>query len=225
MANTTARLKRDGKQYEVLVDLEKALKYKKGDSVTVDFLETETIFHDLKKGERASESDMEKVFGTTDSYEIAGKIVKSGDIELTQDYRDEERDRKYKQVIDFLVRNAVDPKTGNPHTPERLKNALEQAHVNIKNNPIDQQIGDILEELSKVIPIKVQKKKIKVIIPSSHTGRAYGVIAPYKEEENWLSNGDLEVVLSIPAGIVMDFYDKLNSMTHGSAISEEIKND
>ena len=47
---------------------------------------------------------------------------------------------------------------------------------------------------------------------------------PYKEKENWLSNGDLEVIVSIFAGNqLFSFYDKLNSVTHGSAITEEIK--
>ena len=45
----------------------------------------------------------------------------------------------------------------------------------------------------------------------------------YKEEENWLDNGDLQVIASVPSGIIIDFYDKLNSVTHGAALTEEIK--
>jgi hypothetical protein len=33
----------------------------------------------------------------------------------------------------------------------------------------------------------------------------------------------LEVVVSVPAGMIMDFYDKLNGVTHGAAITEEIR--
>jgi translation elongation factor EF-4 len=29
--------------------------------------------------------------------------------------------------------------------------------------------------------------------------------------------------VSVPAGIIIDFYDKLNSATHGAAVTEEIK--
>ena len=36
-------------------------------------------------------------------------------------------------------------------------------------------------------------------------------------------DGSLEVVVNIPAGITLDFYDKLNSVTHGSALTEELK--
>ena len=67
--------------------------------------------------------------------------------------------------------------------------------------------------------IKKETKKVKVIVPAIHTGKVYGILAPYKESENWMNNGDLEVTLSIPAGLIMDFYDKLNAITHGSGTS------
>jgi ribosome maturation protein SDO1 len=219
---TTARIKKAGKHFEILVDLNKALAFKKGTGAN-DFLEIDTIFSDAKKGEKASSSDLKQSFGTEDVYEIAGKIVKEGEVLTTQEYRDAEQEKKFKQVIDFLSRNAIDPRTNNPHTPERLKSALEQAHVNIKNVPIEKQINEIVESISSILPVKIETKKIKITIPAMHTGRAYGILNEYKEKEEWLSNGDLEILINIPSGIVMDFYDKLNSITHGSALTEEIK--
>ena len=65
-------------------------------------------------------------------------------------------------------------------------------------------------------------KSVKITIPAMHTGKAYGVVAQYKKEESWLDDGSLRVVVSVPSGIVMDFYDKLNSITHGSALTEEV---
>ena len=142
---------------------------------------------------------------------------------MTQEHRDEERENKIKQVVDILSRNTINPQTGNPHTPDRIKRALEEAHVNIKNTPIDSQIKEIMEEISKILPIKIETKRIKVTIPAIHTGKAYSIISQYKEEENWLNDGSLEATVSIPAGIIMDFYDKLNSATHGSVLTQEIK--
>jgi len=222
MTQTTARIKQAGKNFEIIVDLDKALDFRKGKSSTADFLESDSVFKDSKKGLHASESDLKDAFGTTDSNTIAKKIVKSGEILLTQEYREGEQDKKIKLVVDFLSRNAVDSKTGRPYTPERIKSALTQAGVNIKNVPIENQITDILKNLSEVIPIKVSTKKIKITIPAIHTGKTYGVISPYKEKETWLDNGDLEVIVNVPAGIVIDFYDKLNSATHGSSVTEEI---
>jgi ribosome maturation protein SDO1 len=222
MTITTARIKQKGKHFEVIVDLDEALKFKKG--LVANFeAENDRVFTNSKRGEVASNSDLESCFGTTNTSEIAKKIVKDGEVLVSQDYRDEEKEKKLKQIVDFLSKNTINPQTGNPHTPERIHKALEEAHTNIKNTPIDSQIKEILEEISKIIPIKIETKRIKVKIPAIHTGKVYSIIAQYKEEENWLNDGSLEVIISIPAGMVMDFYDKLNSATHGSAITEEIK--
>jgi ribosome maturation protein SDO1 len=222
MANVTARITKAGKHFEVLVDLDDAMKFKKGES---DFIQAETdiIFRDLKKGERAPTADLENAFGTADVNEIVRKIVKEGEVQTTQDFRDAEQEKRFNQVVDFLSRNAVDSQSGNPITGERIKSALEQSRVNIKNSPIENQIQDILEELRKILPIKLEVKKVKVTIPAIQTGKAYGVVANYKESENWLDDGSLEVIVKVPSGMIMDFYDKLNSVTHGSALTEELE--
>jgi len=224
MTQTLARIKKTGKNFEILVNLDDALKFKKGE---ISFIEAEgdKIFTDSKKGQVPSSDDLNKAFGTTDTNEIIKTIVKSGEVQLTQEHRDAEQEQKFKQVINFLATNAIDPQTKNPHTPERIKNALEQSHINIKNVPIENQIKEIITEISKIIPIKLETKKVKVTIPAIYTGKAYGVVSQYKEEEKWLDNGDLEIIVSVPSGIVMDFYDKLNSVTHGAALTEDIKED
>ena len=222
MVNTTARLKRNGENFEIIVDLDEALKFKKGES---DFIEAEgdRIFRDSKKGMAVSRDELETAFGTNDVSEIVKKIVKEGEVLVNQEHRNEEREKKFRQVVDFLTRNSIDPQTGHPHTSERIKNALEQANVNIKNAPIETQIKEILESINSIIPITIKTKKLQVTIPAMHTGKAYGVLNPYKEKEEWLGDGSLSVLLNVPSGAVMEFYDKLNSVTHGSAIAEEIK--
>ncbi|MBT7148649.1 ribosome assembly factor SBDS [Candidatus Woesearchaeota archaeon] len=222
MGQTLARINQAGKHFEIIVDLDDAIKFKKGESSFIE-AEGDKIFTDSKKGMVASTSDLESSFKTTDVKEIVEKIIKNGEVQLTQEHRSEEREQKVKQVVNFLTTNAMDPQSGNPHTSERIKSALDQAHVNIKNGPIENQIKDIIAELSKVLPIKLETKRVKITIPAIHTGKAYGVITQYKEKEAWLDDGSLEVMVEVPAGIIMDFYDKLNSITHGSALTEEIK--
>ena len=222
MTRTTARIKQKGKNFEILVELEDAIKVKKGES---DFIEVEgdRIFSDVKKGDTVSEKDLKEAFGTTDLLEIAKKIIKDGEVLTTQDFRDEEHEKKVKQIVDFLATNSINPQTGNPHTPERIKKAMEEAHINVKNVSVENQIKEVLEQISKILPIKIETKKVRITIPAIHTGKVYNVISQYKEEENWMNDGSLEVIVSVPAGMIIDFYDKLNSVTHGSAITEEIK--
>lgn len=224
MTNTLARIKKAGKNFEIIVDLDDSLKFKKGEISTIE-AEGDKIFTDSKKGQVASSNDLKSSFGTEDVEEIVSRIVKEGEIQLTQEHRSAKQEQKFKQVINFLVTNSINPQSGNPHTPERIKSALEQSHVNIKNAPIEDQMPGIVEELSKIIPLKIETKKVKITIPAMNTGKAYGVISQYKQKENWLDNGDLEVVVAVPAGIIIDFYDKLNDVTHGAALTEEIKDE
>ena len=41
-------------------------------------------------------------------------------------------------------------------------------------------------------------------------------------KEEWLSDGSFLCVIEKPAASLMDFFDKLNAITHGSALTKEI---
>jgi len=123
MTNTLARIKQGGKHFEIIVDLDKALTFKK-DGSAQDFLETDKIFTNSKKGFAASESDLNEAFGTNNSQEIAEKIVKSGEVLVGQEHRDEKKDQKFKQVVDFLSNNAVDPQGGSISTETSTTKSL-----------------------------------------------------------------------------------------------------
>ena len=183
---------------------------------------TNYIFYNLKSGEHASKEDLEKYFGSSDFLEVCEKIIKNGEVVKTTDFLKEEQNQKYKQVVDFLVRNAISLE-GRPYTPDRIMNSLNEAHVNIKNKPIETQINEILEQLNKVLPIKVERKRVKLKVSSMHIGKAYGYLREYLTKETWLNNGDLECIVEVPSGLIMDFYDKINSATQGSVLSEELK--
>ncbi|MFH1053212.1 MAG: ribosome assembly factor SBDS [Candidatus Woesearchaeota archaeon] len=224
MTDTIARYRPGKLTFETMVDLDNAMKLKKGQKVDInDVIRDTAVYTDQKKGMHAGNDELENVFGTTDLRLIVEKIVKKGDIEVTQEFRDEALEARKKQIIDFLLRNAVDAGTGRPFTPEMLENSIKEAGVKIENKNVEVQIQRIIEKLRIILPIKIETKKIKITIPAIHTGKSYGLLQEYKEKEDWLGNGDLQIVLNIPIGIQMEFYDKLNSITHGSAITEEIK--
>jgi ribosome maturation protein SDO1 len=222
MAQTTARTTKQGKHFEILVDLDEALKVRKNAGNIHSAVLTNDVFYNLKAGDVASSEDLMKAFGTDNVIEVADKIIKNGEVVLPADFLKKEQEQKYRQAVDFLVKNAVSPE-GRPYTPERIMKSLEEAKVNVKNRPVDEQIEEIIQQLKKVLPIKIEMKKIKVSIPAQFTGKAYGVISQYKEKEDWMPNGDLHVVLKMPTATMFDFYDKLNAVTHGSALSEELK--
>ncbi|MFH1425281.1 MAG: ribosome assembly factor SBDS [archaeon] len=222
MPNVEARIKVKGKHYEINVNLDEALKVKNNEGDINSALQSPQIFYDLKKGTVASQSDLKDAFNTTDIYEVAKQIIQKGEVQKTQAFRDEEREKKVKQVVNLILTNATD-QNGRPYTEERIKSAIEEAHYNFDNRPAEKQMPDLIAKLKEIIPIKIETKKIKIIIPAQYTGQIYGQIQEYKESEEWLSNGNLQATLNIPAGLLMDFYDKINSIAHGAIQSEELK--
>ncbi len=223
MTQTQARLTKKGKKYEILVDLEEALKIRDGKSNNINAaVLTGSVFHNLKSGEQASSVELETDFDTTNFEEVCTRIITHGEVVLPAEYIKKMQEGKYKQVVDFLSKNAVAP-NGLPYTPDRIMTALKEANINVKNEAIDKQIQGILEQMQKILPIKIEVKKIRITIPAQFTGKAYGVVSNFKQEEEWLSNGDLRIIVDVPAGLIMDFFDKLNGVTHGAALTEEVK--
>ena len=218
----TARIKVKGKHYEIQVNLDEALKVREGKGDIMAALESNAVFYDLNKGSHVSTSDLMEAFGTTDFRQIATRIIQKGEVQKTQEFRDAEKEAKIKQVINLIIRNAVD-QNGRPYTEERIKRAIEEVHYSFDNKPAEQQMPSLIEKLKTVIPIKIETKKIKLTIPAQYTGQVYGLLKDFKESEEWLANGSLQVIMNIPSGLQIDFYEKLNNITHGTVQSQEIK--
>ncbi len=222
MATVEARIKVKGKTFEISVDLDESLKVRAGTGNVMAALNSPAIYTDATRGMVASKAELEQTFDTTDVYVIAEQIMKKGEIQKNQEFRDAEREKRIKQVIDLILRNAVD-QHGRPYTAERIRKAIHEVHFNFDNKPAEQQMHELIPKLATIIPIKVETKKIKLKIPARFSGQVYGFLKDYKESEEWLANGDLQVIMNIPSGLQIDFYDKLNSVTHGAVISEEMK--
>jgi len=94
MVNTTARVKKGGKHYEILVDLDEAVKVSRGEGNINAAVIGDAVFHNLKSGERASMDDLEVVFESSDFIEVAEKIIKSGEVVRTTESLRENQDKK-----------------------------------------------------------------------------------------------------------------------------------
>jgi len=222
MPKVVARLKVQGKMYEIDVDLDEALKIKSGKGGDIiSALNCNGIYSNIKEGTKIPNTDIVKAFGTSDLHEVAMQIIMKGEVQKTQEFRDAEKEAKIKQIIQLVLRNAVD-QHGRPYTEERIKRAIDESHYHVDNKPAEQQLSPLMEKLKEVIPIKIETKRIKIIIPARFTGQVYGLLKDYKESEEWLANGNLQAILNIPSGMQLDFYDKLNSVTHGAVQSEEM---
>ncbi len=214
-----ARLRKGGKKFEVAIDADKAIEFKKGNSVDIqDVVKSDKIFADVKKGLLAEETSLNELFKTADTLAIAKTIVQEGEIQFTEEYRRKLREEKRNRLVTIICRNAIDPKTKLPHPPQRIENALDEARITLDDfKSAEEQLDDVMKKLQPILPIKIAIKKIEVTIPATYAAKAYSAIAPFgkPQKEAWNNDGSYTCTVDIPAGLEADFYDKLNSLTHG----------
>ncbi len=223
---TIARYTRENEHFEILVKPDKALDYRNGKIPGItEVLAAETIFSDANKGTRAPEDALKKAFGTTDVLKIADQILKKGQLQLTTDQRRKMVEDKRKQVIDYISRQAVDPKTNLPHPPMRIENAMEQIRYPIDPyKSIEEQARDIIKLLRPILPLKVEQLSVGVHVPAQFAQRAYGSLKTFGsiKREEWRNDGSWYGVIEMPAGTYASFLNKLGEVTKGSGEAKAI---
>jgi len=217
---TVARMTKDNEHFEVLVKPQKALDYRMGKTAAItEVLAAETIFSDANKGTKASEENLRKAFGTTDSLKIAETILTKGTLQLTTEQRRKMIEDKRKQIVDFIARQSVDPKTNLPHPPTRIENAMEQIRYSLDPfKPVEEQAKEIIKALRIILPLKMEQISLSVSIPATYSAKAYGSIkglGTIKREE-WRPDGSWYGILEMPAGSYAPFLEKLGEITKGT---------
>ena len=217
---TIARLTKDNEHFEILVKPEKALDYRIGKIAGItEVMAAETIFADANKGTKVSEAQMRKAFETTDPVKIADVILKRGTLQLTTEQRRKMTEDKRKQIVDFISRQAVDPKTNLPHPPLRIENAMEQIRYPIDaHRPVEEQAREIVKLLRPILPLKIEQISVGTHIPAEYSARAYGPIKNFGaiKREEWRADGSWYGIIEMPAGAYASFLNKLGEITKGN---------
>ena len=218
---TVARLILDGDKFELLVKPDPALEYKMGKRSDISgALVSDEIYSDANKGSRASSEKMMKHFKTTDSIDIAKQILTKGELNLTTDQRRKMVEEKKRQIVQFINRSFVDPKTHLPHPVVRIEAAMEEVRVPIDPfRKVDEQAKVIVDALRKILPLKSETVKLTVTVPPQYAAQSYSVLKSTGDlrSEEWLADGSLRAMLEINASIRGQFLDRLGSVTKGSA--------
>jgi len=215
-----AKLKKEGKTYEILVDPKKAQDFLSGRNNSIqDVLVVEEIFYDAKKGTKAAHHEFEKIFETDDVCIVAEKILKEGHVPLTADIMREAMEQKKRQIINLIHKNAINPTNGKPHPPNRIEAAITESKAKIDSHKTaEQQLNEIVSQLKPIIPIKIETRELSITIPAQHAGRSYGILKQFGKVtgEKWDNSGSLNATLEIPAGMQEELEISLNNLTKGN---------
>lgn len=215
----------NGSEFEILVDPELAKEAKlEGKDVEIQrLLFVQDVFTDAGAGERASAEELEDEFGTKQVMEAAEEIFEKGEMQLTTDQKAEIREDKYKQVVNMIARRVQNPKTGNPHPPQRVENALEEAGFNADAfEDVEEQFQDAIDMIRPIIPVSLDEKTVILQIPNDEAGKAYDKIQGQAEveDEEW-GNEYFYAKVTMPAGVFSELLDELQDMTSGKTQVKE----
>ena len=224
---TTARITKSGEKFEILVKPDPALDYKMGKPTPISqMLVIDEIYTDASKGTHASEEKLQKAFGTTDPGAVAEDIMKHGELQLTTEQRRQLVEDKRKQIIAFISRNCLDPRTGTPHPPLRIEQAFNQIRLVVDPfKPAEEQAKAVIEELRTLLPIRIDKMKVAVKVFPEHAAKAYGSIKGFGTitKEEWQKDGSLVALVEMPAGLYGSFIDRLGKLTQGTVQTKVLK--
>lgn len=222
---TTVRLTAEGNKFEILVKPDPALEYKLGKRTDLSgVLVSDEIYSDANKGSRAAGEKLVKYFKTTDHVQIATQILSKGDLSLTTEQRRKMVEDKKKQIIQYISKNFVDPKTHIPHPAMRIESALGEVRLIIDPfKPAEDQAKNVVDALRRILPLKSEILLLTITIPSQFSTQSYNLLktAGTFKGDQWLADGSLRVMLEINAGMKSSLLDRIGSISKGTAQVKE----
>ena len=241
-----ARLRKSNKTIEMIVEPEQAWKAKKimearihemkaDDESSVftledlkkipeidinNIFEGLIVFEDAKRGKAHTEVDLETLLGTTDAIKIAYIMLFDRETEWqwTKKQRDENFEKKKRQIIAIIAKNCINPQTKKPHPPQRIEKAITEAKFTVDIiKSAEEQIKDVISAISAIIPIRMENVELAIKIPASYAAKSYSVVERYGKikQDEWGNDGSWLGIADMPAGMEAEFLEKINKLTHG----------
>ena len=222
----TARITKEHVHFEILVDPEKAMEFKKGKPVSIEsILAVQDVFKDVSKGERAGSHELELHFKTSDIFKVAEEIIRHGEVQLTTEQRRKMTEEKRRQIAEIISRQGINPQTKMPHPITRILNAMDEARVQVDMaKPASEQVEAVLSKIQPIIPIAFERLEVAIRVPAASAGRLsshlHGLATVRKEE--WQGEYFMALI-EIPAGMQSEIYKKLNDLTGGKVESRVVR--
>ncbi len=175
---TTVRLHTDGEHFEILVHPDPALDFKFGRNIEISqIVAVDEVYSDSSKGLRVPSEKLIKYFKTDNFLQIAEIILRKGDLNLTTEQRRKLVEDKRKQIVANIARNFVDPRTGLPHPPLRIEQAMAEVRISVDPfKDVNEQTKGVVDELRGILPLKSERIKLLIKVPPQYASQSFGAL-------------------------------------------------
>lgn len=216
------RYKAGKEEFQVLVDFKKLQEFKKNPTqVSVyDVLTDMKVFSNQKKGELASTNRLKAIFDKKSDEEMYKEILTKGECQIPTSYTNGLREEKKKQVINYIVENAINPQMKTRFTPSMIETQVNK--IKYSYNPElghEKQAEEVINHLKKVMPITIEITILEINVPAKFAKalapklRAYGHIT----KEYYDNEGNLRVHLEVIGAGLDKVIIFLKKSTNGEA--------
>lgn len=178
----SVKLKRGKNTYEILVHHGTVDRWRDGKLGWGKVTYADEVFKNASKGDRYTDNDLESEFGTCNVEECMQIIAREGDVQLTTEDRRKMIEDTRKQIVQYIHKHYVNPKTKSPHPTIAIENALKQQRYVVTEEPVERQVQKIMKKMIEVLPMR--KNEITTMmgtftIPNEHMGKVQGVLGKY----------------------------------------------
>jgi len=217
-------------KFEVLTKPGSALKYRQGKLGWDKVLMAEAVFTNSSRGDVAGGKDLDEAFGTNDIDECCKIIVEKGELQLSAQERKDELESKKNEVIQFIFKNYMDPKTKLPHPPDRIENCMKDCHIKIDpKRDAKKQAEEAIKSMTGKLSFTKQVAMIaRLFIKHSYLGQCNNIIhaAGHVTDQDWKSRPDGCVfILELSKAELDRLTDSLRKPTNGGDFDLKIEGD
>ena len=179
-----------------------------------DTLVTHDIYKNARKGDRASEAEIQQALDHHQMKQALEEIVLKGEYQLSVEERKELIRQMRKRIVQFFHHNYMDPKTNLPHPITRLEAALsdiKSLRITINESP-ESQAKAILKKLIVILPMKSNAMEATVVVPHTLIGQAQGKLRSLSTVRNseYTSTGCIMKIAFLSGNFqaLLDFVNK-----------------
>jgi ribosome maturation protein SDO1 len=212
-----ARLEKAGERFEVLVDPQGAQSFLEGSKINMnEIVAANYVFKDARKGDRASDKLLEKIFPNMDFSSIVKEIITKGHVQLTTQQKRKLMDEKRRQIVTIIARNAINPQTNLPHPFTRIERIMFELKIPVDIfKPAREQVQFVVSKLRPHLPIKFSISQLAIKIPPEFSGKIYGLIKRFGtlKKQEWQRDGSWIGMIELPSGLRQDFLDAVARLT------------
>lgn len=162
------RMKKGKQKFELACYQNKVQDWRKKVEKELDeVLQIPQVFVNVSKGQVASNAELMKAFGTSNTDEVILEILEKGEIQLNEKERNANNQQKQNEFLNIISTKCINPKTKKRFPPSMIQKALGEVNFHLNTNkPPKTQALDAIKLLveKQVIPIARAQMQVKVVI-------------------------------------------------------------